>query len=235
MRSANQPSGPFRERLYFEALEIDDICHDALKAAGYLPDFPKEINVERFVEKHFACECGYENLPEDVMGFTAFNQKGKVISIRVQSRLEDGSRTGVHRVRSTWAHEAGHGLLHAVLFIEIPGSPTLFQCTDSNVSDNRILCRSADIRPVGSGYDGRWWEWQANRCIGSLLLPKGLVRQSLAALLETSIVTQKPNLPPARRDKAVELVSTVFNVSALASKIRLEEMFPSGDSKQLAF
>ena len=235
MRTANRPSGPFRERLYFEAPEIDDICRDALKAAGCLPVTPKEIDVERFVEKHFRCECGFEDLPEGVMGFTAFDKKGKVVSIRVQSSLEDGSKTGIHRVRSTWSHEAGHGLLHAILFIEVPGSPTLFQCADSNVSDNKILCRNFDIRPVGARYDGRWWEWQANRCIGGLLLPRSLVRESLAALIDTSPVTQKPSLSAARREQALEVVSSLFNVSAAVAKIRLEEIFPSDDSKQITF
>lgn len=235
MRTANRPSGPFRERLYFEPAEIDDICLDALKAAGCLPETPGEINVERFVEKHFRCECGYESLPEGVMGFTAFDKKGKVVSIRVQSSLEDGSKTGEHRVRSTWSHEAGHGLLHAILFIETPGSPTLFQCADSNVSDNRILCRFSDIRPVSARYDGRWWEWQANRCIGGLLLPRPLVRASLAGVVQMSAVTKKSSLPAACREQAMELVSSLFNVSASVAKIRLEEVFPPDDSKQLTF
>lgn len=236
MRTRNRPAGPFREQLYFQVSEIDEICVEALSNAGCLPDTPEEIAVDRFVEKHFGCECGYEELPDDVMGFTAFDKRGKVVAVRVQSRLEDGSKTGEHRVRSTWAHEAGHGLLHATLFMEVPGVSTLFPATDSNVSGNRILCRNSDIQPVGvRAYDGRWWEWQANRCIGGLLLPKALVRKSLAALVETALVTQRPSLPAARRVEAVELITTAFNVSATAARIRLEEIFPSGSSTQLTF
>lgn len=233
MRSSNRPSGPFREQLFFETAEIDDICAEALKASGYMPPAPSAVNIERFVEKHFACEVGYEDLPDGVMGFTAFNKKGKVIALRVQSQLEDGSKNGEHRVRSTWAHEAGHGLLHASLFIELPGSQTLFQSQDSNVVDNRILCRNSDIKPVGVRYDGRWWEWQANRCIGSLLLPKHLVRTALGKLVENSLVTGTPSLAEANRKKAEELLSETFKVSALVARIRIEEMFPANRSNQL--
>jgi hypothetical protein len=235
MRTSGRPSGPFREQLYFEPSEIDDICADALSASGYMPSAPGPVNIERFVEKHLSCEAGYEELPDEVMGFTAFNKKGKVVSVRIQSRLEDGTKTGERRVRSTWAHEGGHGLLHAVLFIEVPGSPTLFQCANSNVSDNKILCRNSDIKPVGARYDGRWWEWQANRCIGGLLLPKPLVATALAHLLRSSQVTGTPSLPTSSRLEAEDHVADVFNVSAVVARIRLEEMFPTGDSKQLSF
>ena len=235
MRSTNRPSGPFREQLYFQPSEIDEVCVEALIASGYMPPSPGPVNIERFIEKHLSCEAGYEELPVDVMGFTAFNKKGKVVSVRVQSRLEDGTKTGEHRVRSTWAHEGGHGLLHASLFIEVPGSQTLFPCQNSNVSENKILCRNSDVKPVGARYDGRWWEWQANRCIGSLLLPKTLVTKALTFVLEKSLVTGSLSLPSARRQNAEDLLVDMFNVSAAVARIRLEEMFPAGNSKQLTF
>ncbi len=37
-------------------------------------------------------------------------------------------------------------------------------------------------------YDGRWWEWQANRAIGGLLLPKNLVNSALEGMLAKSAV-----------------------------------------------
>ena len=235
MRSTNRPSGPFREQLFFEPSEIDEVCVEALNASGYMPPSPGPVNVERFVEKHFSCEAGYEDLPQDVMGFTAFNKKGRVVAVRVQSCLEDGTKTGERRVRSTWAHEGGHGLLHASLFIEVPGAPTLFACQNSNVSENKILCRNSDVKAVGARYDGRWWEWQANRCIGGLLLPKTLITKALAALFEKSLVTGSLSLPAASRRAAEDLVVDKFNVSAAVARIRLEEMFPAGNSKQLTF
>jgi hypothetical protein len=235
MKIRRQVSGPFREQLFFEPGEIDDACVDALKQSGFLPDVAAPIDVERFVEKHFGCECGYEDLPEDIMGFTAFDKKGKVVGIRIQSKLEDGTKVGERRVRSTWAHEAGHGLLHAILFAEIPGEQNFFSCSESNVSNNRILCRPNDIKPVGSSYDGRWWEWQANRCIGGLLLPKNLAEQALENFLQKSLVTGNLRLPAAKRSSAEAHIANVFNVNPAVARIRIDEMFPQKADNQFEF
>jgi hypothetical protein len=40
-------------------------------------------------------------------------------------------------------------------------------------ASRRELCR--DIRFVGRGYSGEWWEWQAHRGMGALLLPRSEV------------------------------------------------------------
>jgi hypothetical protein len=234
MKSTRRASGPFREQLYFSIGEIDDICVDALKKAGFLSSLGP-IDIERFVEKHFGCECGYEDLPEDIMGFTAFDKNGKVIGVRIQSSLEDGTQVGERRVRTTWAHEAGHGLLHAILFAEIPGEQNFFSSPDSNVNNNRILCRPSDIRAVDSRYDGKWWEWQANRCIGGLLLPRPSVLESLGSLVNQSLVTGIPKLPAANRSAAESHVANFFNVNPAVARIRLAEMFPPASDRQFEF
>jgi len=235
MKVSRRTKGPFREQLYFELGEIDDICFDALRDNKMLPSSPGPIEIERFVEKHFKCACGYEDLPENIMGFTAFDKNGKVIAIRIQSKLEDGTKVGERRARTTWAHEAGHGLLHARLFIEIPGEQTFFSSPDSNVSNNQILCRNTDVKPVESRYDGRWWEWQANRCIGGLLLPKSLMLEALDSLVKKSLVTGTPSLAAAKRDKAEDLIAEVFNVNPMAARIRIGEMFPEKNEAQYEF
>jgi hypothetical protein len=235
MNTSRRESGPFRHKLYFQVNEIDEICVEALNKSGCFPKEPGPVDVERFVEKHFRCESGYEALPDDVMGFTAFDKTGKVIGVRVQSSLEDGTQTGERRVRSTWAHEAGHGLLHATLFMEIPGEETFFTSSDSNVFNNRILCRNADIKAVTSRYDGRWWEWQANRCIGGLLLPKTLVLEALDPFLNQSVVTGNPSLNNSNRQRAELHIATSFNVNSTVARIRISEMFPQKNAAQLEF
>jgi hypothetical protein len=56
-------------------------------------------------------------------------------------------------------------LLHRILFAR--QSNALF----GGESSRQELCR--DIRPVGDGYGGEWWEWQANRGMGALLRHRG--------------------------------------------------------------
>jgi hypothetical protein len=207
------------------------MCLEALQKGGFLPTKPGPIRIDRFVEKYFQCNTGYEDLPNGVMGYTLFDKSGKAIQVRIAEKLEDGHQASDRRVRSTWAHEGGHCLLHPTLFIETPGQP-IFSETEgknSNIEGRRILCRENDIRPASRQYSGRWWEWQANRCIGGFLLPKSLVTNALTGLLVDSVVTRSPTLPLARRTEAEKLLSSTFEVNPIVARIRLGEMFP--DSK----
>src|SRR5438046_127208 len=115
MRAYRAAAGRFQTRLSFSTDEIDEICVEALSKGGYLPQSPEPIRVERFVEKYFQCNAGYEDLPPGVMGYSLFDEKGRALEVRVSSKLEEGSRAAERRVRSTWAHEAGHCLLHPTL------------------------------------------------------------------------------------------------------------------------
>src|SRR5215469_299166 len=171
MRKVPTPSGPFPFQLYFEDLgEIDEICLKALKRQSLLPAEPAPIRIERFVEKEFKTALRYEDLGPDNLGCTIFNSLGAVEAILVSRSLEEQNTTR-RRVRSTVAHEAGHGLLHGSLFIDSP---------ELGENQRRILCRSEDILlETQRSYQGRWWEFQANQAIGSLLLPRMLVNAFL--------------------------------------------------------
>ena len=112
MRKVRTPSGPFPFQLYFEDLgEIDEICLKALKRQSLLPSNPAPIRIERFVEKEFKTALRYEDLGRDNLGCTIFNSSGAVEAILVSRSLEEQNTTPARRrVRSTVAHEAGHGL-----------------------------------------------------------------------------------------------------------------------------
>ena len=228
MREYREFGGQFQTRLSFDLDEIDDICAEALEKSGYLPNKPEPVRIDRFVEKYFQCNAGYESLPSGVMGYTLFDKTGKVLEVRISDKLEDGKQASERRVRSTWAHEGGHCLLHPSLFIETPGQSSFSQTEgkNSNIEGRKILCRDNDVKAAGKKYDGRWWEWQANRCIGGLLLPKRLVTECLSDLLVESVVTRSPSLPPAKRSLAEKQVSDTFDVNPVVARIRLLEMFP---------
>jgi hypothetical protein len=228
MKAYRAVRGKFQTRLSFSADEIDEICLEALAKSGYLPQKPEPVRIERFVEKYFHCDAAYEDLPQGLMGYSLFSEKGKVLEVRVSSKLEDGGQAAERRIRSTWAHEGGHCLLHPTLFIQTPGqcSLTTTECTNSNIEGQKILCRDVDVKPASRSYDGRWWEWQANRCIGGLLLPRKLVREALSDILVNSVVTSSPTLPAAKRLDAERHLAAVFEVNPIVARIRLAEMFP---------
>jgi hypothetical protein len=120
MRKVPTPSGLFAFQLYFDDLgEIEEICLQALKRQSLLPPSPAPVRIERFVEKQFRTALRYEDLGPDNLGCTIFNSSGAVEAILVSRSLEEQNTTPARRrVRSTVAHEAGHGLLHGSLFIE---------------------------------------------------------------------------------------------------------------------
>jgi hypothetical protein len=215
VRKVPTPSGPFPFQLYFEDLgEIDEICLEALKRQSLLPPEPTPVRIERFVEKEFKTALRYEDLGPDNLGCTIFNSSGAVEAILVSRSLEEQNTTPARRrVRSTVAHEAGHGLLHGSLFVG-KNSPQVGE------NQRRILCRSEDILvETKRSYHGRWWEFQANQAIGSLLLPRPLVN----AFLDQS----GSRIPaPEDRESLAKKAAPVFDVNPVVARIRLDSIFP---------
>jgi hypothetical protein len=215
VRKVPTPSGPFPFQLYFEDLgEIDEICLEALKRQSLLPSEPAPVRIERFVEKEFKTALRYEDLGPDNLGCTIFNSSGAVEAILVSRSLEEQNTTPARRrVRSTVAHEAGHGLLHGSLFVD-ENSPQVGE------NQRRILCRSEDILvETNRSYRGRWWEFQANQAIGSLLLPGPL----LNAFLEES---GSRDLAPEERESLAKKAAAIFDVNPIVARIRLDALFP---------
>lgn len=225
MRSFPTKEGPYPIRLLYETEEIDRICEDALRSEKCLPKVPEPIKIDLFLERYFNVRVAYEDLGEGVMGCTVFNTKGAVTGFIISSRIEEGgTKASERRSRSTIAHEGGHGLLHSRLFMTDSTTGSVFGNKPTEAP--RIMCRNEDIRPAkGKSYDGKWWEWQANRAIAGLLLPKKLVAACVAPLLSQK--TLLPNLPVERRSESELLLSVTFDVNPIVARIRLEEMFPS--------
>jgi len=222
MREIPSPEGPYRSRLVYTVDEIDRICSDALRQVELLPQGPQKIRIERFLEKYFKVVAVYEDLEEGVLGGTFFADNGRVTRIVISKELEQDVR-----LPSTLAHEGGHGLLHAILFID-PQKSSLF---GRGKFEPKIMCRSEDIRAARKAYDGKWWEWQANRAISGLLLPKKLVANAMEGFLEETVLTHR--LPESNRKRAEKHVADVFGVSITVARIRLEEMFEPNEASLL--
>jgi len=240
MRSFRARSGPFDEQLRFSTHEIDTMCVEALGKVELLPQSPEPIRIDRFLEKYFECPVSYGDLGPGAMGCTAFRGDGSVEAIFVSRNIDNGFASSDRRVRSTLAHEGGHGLMHSVLFAT--GANQTRFALDAGPRENldleqrRILCREGDIRPATKKavYNGRWWEWQANRAIAGFLLPKALVRHACGRFTESSNVTKSPWLPDRNRRAAERDLATIFDVNPVVVRIRLEEMFPA-EAAQMQF
>jgi hypothetical protein len=221
--------GPYPLRLIYDPKEIDQICLDALREVKLLPGEPSPVKIDLFLEKYFKVVVDYRDLGPSIMGSTVFNSQGAVTGIIIAPWIEEeGTPTAERRVRSTLAHEGGHGLLHPKLFIVEQTGDLFGQQDAAPARPTNFMCRSTDIIPEASSspkYDGQWWEWQANRAIGGLLLPKALVIESVSPFTEQSAFGRalKENL----RSKAEKEVAATFEVNPVVARIRLQEIFPT--------
>ena len=176
MRTFSAESGPFLQRYHFAAEEFEAIASQELRSVDLLPDAPKPIRVDRFIEKRFDIVPEYDDLPDSLVGFTRFDPKGPVEVVVSRALADDGSQAAERRIKSTLAHEAGHIVLHGPLFTsQLRDTTRSLIEGDVDVDNRKILCRD-DIASERR-YDGRWWEYQANQMIGTLLLPRPLVQQ----------------------------------------------------------
>jgi hypothetical protein len=231
MRSIRAKSGPSFERPYFDLDEIDRMCSSELRAVGLYPSKPEPVRIDRFIEKRFVTH-EYEQLPPGVLGFTVFG-KGGVKRIVVSSDLEGAEGTpSERRLRTTLAHEAGHGLMHAYLFALGTKPASLFGDIDETP---QILCRDVvgESRSTHA-YDGRWWEFQANRAIGGLLIPRSLLERALNGFCERVGSFGRLAVPAAKMEQAVPEVARVFNVNPAVARIRIADVLPQPNNRQLS-
>jgi hypothetical protein len=228
MKTLRTSTGPFAERPYYPDADIERICTDALAEIGYLPKEPGPVRIDRFVEKRFNTRIIYESLPVNVLGFTEFGPNGVVAVHIAEPPAHQRTRAAERRMNATIAHEGGHGLMHAHLFALALDRGKLFE-NDPDVTDTRVLCRDGDRAtpaPRQRRYDGRWWEVQANRAIGALLLPKSLFVSFMESFLEPQGSLDLPTLTVARRAEAIQAVADLFDVNQAVAKLRIASIFP---------
>lgn len=226
MKTRRTPGGIFKERPYFTDADIEALCLDELSRQNLLPDEPGPVRIDRFVEKRFGRAHIYEDLSDGVLGLTRFGSNG-VQNIVIAKALEDDtSKPSERRLRTTLAHEAGHGLLHAHLFALGQQRPLLGDWSDRN--QPKVLCRDPAL------YNGNWWEYQANMVMGATLLPKPLVNRAVEPYLETVGLLGVPVLIGDRRAAAIRDLAEVFDVNPIVVRIRLEKLFRVESAGQLS-
>jgi hypothetical protein len=212
VREHRDPGARLPYRLWYEEAEIESICSAELAQAGT----PRlrggwAVDVDRFVEFQLGVVPEFSWLPRGVLGATEFTPAGEVrlrISAELSLRAEE-ERAAARLLRSTLAHEAAHVLLHRILFLR--ESEALF---GPGVTERSELCREVSFtRP---GYQGEWWEWQANRGMAALLLP--------AAELLEFLARWKAEHPEQRTAGADEAVAAAFDVGVESVRRRRAQL-----------
>jgi len=216
-------AGPFPRRIFISDKQIERICRETLESCGLLPDVPGPIRIDRLIYLKFKFDEEYADLSPHIMGCAKFTKDG-IVSILVNRELgEKSDVVSNRRVRSTLAHEVGHGLLHSDLFIE---KLTQEECgqlfgseaeTCDSVTKEGFACRAEDGIHEVRAFE--WWEYQANLAMASLLLPWNLVRVTAGQHL--NYVLGGSGDMDSRIAQAEQEIGEVFDVNRRMVSIRL--------------
>ena len=232
MRTYRSNAGPLRERPYYALSEIEDICTAELRGAGLYPQKPEAIRIERFIEKRFNVHPEFEELPRGLLGYSTFGPKGVERIVVARALPETGTRVAERQINTTLAHEAGHVLLQSHLFALEGNKLTSLFGAELDPRAPKILCR--DPSQPGRGYDGRWWEFQANQAIGGLLLPRPLATEAVSDLLVRPGSLGRPTLEASKAELAARQLAEIFDVNPAVARIRLKDLFPELVTGQLS-
>ena len=221
-------TGPFLTRLWYEDAEFESITAAALRRHGLFPDKPEPVNIELFVELQFGIPYRFEKLRKGLLGSMRFSEEGHCEIILNKGLDRPRFVTANRTCRDTLAHECGHGLLHDGLFAELwqhyrrcqkRGAEHL-TTFEERMEDLHAGCR-----------EKKWWEYQANRAMSALLVP----RELLLACVSNSILadTAPKHWTSAGRSLLADHVCRRFDVSRRLAANRIEGIFPAEKPKLL--
>ncbi|MEX2181897.1 MAG: hypothetical protein WD771_07630 [Gemmatimonadaceae bacterium] len=237
MRSWKDSRSPWGVQLRFDDREFEAMMDEMRHRTGSDGFTPGQgVNVELVMLKAIGVEADYVELPTGTLGRSLFDADGGVrIEVsRVISDEAEKSAIARRRLRTTLAHECGHVACHRSLFIRDTESLSLFaESPATTMTDRRILCRSEGI---GSTYRGEWWEFQANRCMAALLLPRQMVGTSVRKLLAGGgFSTAIECLERGEGERLIGDLSCEYDVSQTATLYRLQGLgfIPSASQFQI--
>ncbi len=233
MKYVRTNRGPVNKRPHYTVEEMEEICTTELQRTGLYPDVPAPIRIDRFIEKRFKISPTYDDTGPDILGYSTFGPNGVQAIIIAKQLDEAGAVSAERRLRTTLAHEAGHCLLHAYLFVEGFRPASLFG--DDAPDEPKILCRDVTglSQSSGRGYDGNWWEFQANKAIGGLLMPRSLVYEAIKPFLESQGLLGLSVLPDTNRPTAERSLAEIFDVNPVVARIRLTDLYSEKNQGQL--
>lgn len=209
------PRSPWGRSLWIPDSEFE-LKMDALRAKAPKPFEPgRGIDVDEIMMRGYGVNPDFADLPAACLGRTNFLSDGRYV-VEVSRALADEavhSPVARRRLRTTLAHECAHIALHGVLhpvavdflFDELSGRTSVVMCRDTE-----------------SG-TGEWWEVQANRGMGCLLMPRELVKEQTRSWLDANgFATIGDVLAGERGEALLRGLSDVFDVNPVVVFYRLQ-------------
>lgn len=231
MRSYQTNSNIMPQRLHFSRRDIECIIRDELRAAQCWPAEPSPIRLEEYLlVRHGIEPQPLRPVTPGMLGLADLKNPARP-AIFVAPEVMDGPE---HIYRSTVAHEIGHLMLHAQLYVDPAFTLALTRWRQGDAAEGTITCLARDIHesPRGGYNDGDPFahiEHQANLSMVELLTPRLLLRKCIFNC--TSSVPRRGGgfetvFDESRRREAVSCISSTFNVSPTLASFRLQEVYP---------
>lgn len=230
MRTKRDSSSPWGERLWFDDQEFDDMMDELrAKAGNNIFEEGRGVDVEAVLERVYQVTPDYVDLPQGMLGRTRFYPDGR-LEVHVSRELSDAAEVDPiirRRLRTTLGHECGHIVAHRHLHVSELLMPSLFGEAPREVP--KFLCRQEAVEsfkgPESPGYDGQWWEYQANRGMASLLLPRRELADYLRPLLSAKgLASVHHALLAGRTEEVIRDLIHAFDVSMQVVVYRLQEL-----------
>lgn len=226
MRISNSTRSPWGKQVYFNDDEFE-VMMESLRAkcGGTCFRHGSGVDVDLVLLKALQIEPDFVSLPPGLLGRTSFYPDGTA-KIEVSRNLAEAAETDTlarRRLRTTLAHEAGHICCHRDLFLRDVSTLSLFDQLEKQTRNSAILCREEVIG--NRHYNGEWWEYQANRCMAALLLPKQNLKEAVSLQLQ---LLNTPDFTAAiKSDNAMQVIralADIFDVSVEATMYRLKDL-----------
>ncbi|HEY2955875.1 MAG TPA: hypothetical protein VGK89_11575 [Candidatus Eisenbacteria bacterium] len=188
------------------------------------------VDVDAVLEHAFGVVPDFVDLPEGLLGRTHFAADGQftVEVSRVLSERAEHDHVARRRLRSTLGHECGHGAYHAHLHLADEKTLSLFG-DSTTPRAARILCRHESVDAVSAGarprYNGHWWEYQANRGMAALLLPRRHFADRVSTACATrGVATVEAVVRTGEGEPLVRALADVFDVNPVMVLYRLQDL-----------
>lgn len=220
------------ERLHFSRRDIEHIVRDELRAAQCWPAEPEPIRLEEYLlVRHGIEPQPLRPVTDGMLGLADLQNPAKP-AIFIAPPVMDGPE---HVYRSTVAHEVGHLMLHAQLYVDSRFTLALARWRQGDAAEGTITCLARDINesPRGGYNDADPFahiEHQANLVMVEMLTPRSLVKKCMVNWTSSRTLRGggfETVFDEARRREAVTCLSTTFNVSPTLASFRLQEFYPT--------
>jgi hypothetical protein len=208
-------TGRFRERPYYEPLELEERSEQAITAFlreryGFdripVPTEAFTLLIERDAAD-LDLSATLSDQQHEVFGVTYF-LRGKKPQVRILRELWDQSWR-VNRLRTTLAHEYGHVLLHT----------SLYEREDAPAPQT---CYWRTMLPTAGVVD--WMEWQAGYLSGALLMPESFLRRAVNAYFRSRAIGASISRKSTDASELRQRIALTFEVSPEAATVRLSQL-----------